>query len=293
VITIFCFQQVRRHPYALFGWLWFVGTLVPVIGLVQVGEQAMADRYTYIPLLGPAISLVWWMEEVGRCRLKHFEGVRLERIAGVCAVVVLLLLTRHQLGYWQDTVALFGHAIDVTADNPSAQFTEGVGLEREGDFRKAMVHYRVATAIDPDYGKAFYNMGQVLRKQGYWNQAVEAYSAAARCNASDLPTELNLANSLSHVGRNREAIAHFDHALNLAPDSIEALNNLAWILATNPDPQLRDGPRAVRLAEHAGTITGYKLPFVLGTLAAAYAEAGRFNEAIGSAEQACARAGEA
>jgi tetratricopeptide (TPR) repeat protein len=203
------------------------------------------------------------------------------------------LVTRHQLGYWQDTVTLFEHAVEVTADNPSAQFALGVGLEKQGQLGKATVRYRVATAIDPNYGKAYYNLGQLLRKQGHWPQAVDAYLAAARCNPNDLPTQLNVASALPHVGRNPDAIAHFERALELDPKSIEALNNLAWLLSTNPDPHTRNGSRAVQLAEQACGITEFRAPFLLGTLAAAYAEAGRFGDAVLTGEQACARAGEA
>ena len=181
----------------------------------------------------------------------------------------------------------------VTADNPSAEFALAVGLEGEGQASKAMVHYRVAVAIDPQYTKAYYNMGQILRKAGYWPQAAAAYLAAARLNPLDLSTQLNLASVLPHLGRTREAIAHFNKALELDPKSVEGLNNLAWLLCTSPESDLRDGARAVQLAERACSLSGFQTPIFLGTLAAAYAEAGRFTEAVATAQSAAALAGQA
>lgn len=289
LITILCFIQARKRPYLLFGWFWFLGTLVPVIGLVQVGEQAMADRYTYIPLIGPAISLICLVVDTVLARWPK-TAVRQSALAGFLVLASLVVLTRHQLAYWRDTTTLFEHALAVTADNPSAQFALGVGLENQGDVRKAMVRYRVAVSIDPQYGKAYYNMGQALRKQGLWREAVEAYLTAIRTMPNDLPAQLNLASALPHLGQNSEAITHFDRALELDPDSLEALNNLAWLLSTCPEPETRNGSRAVQLAERGCALTHSKAPFMLGTLAAAYAEAGRFGDAVLAGEQAAARA---
>jgi tetratricopeptide (TPR) repeat protein len=298
LVSAFCLLQLRPRPYLAVGWFWFLGTLVPVIGLVQVGEQAMADRYTYIPLIGPAIALVWGLSELvgsssvlaaAERRRKHW--VTLCGRGGILALLALLaILTRNQLGYWQNTVTLFDHAMAVTADNPSAQFSLGVGLEREGQLGRAMVHYRVAVAIDPNYWKAYYNLGQLLRKSGSWQAAADAYLAAVRSNPTDLPTELNLASVLPHLGRSREAITWFNKVLIENPTSVEALNNLAWLLSTSPDSDLRDGARAVQFAEHACSLTDFKTPAFLGTLAAAYAEAGRFGDAVTTAQNAAALA---
>jgi hypothetical protein len=273
--------------------LWFMGLMVPVIGLVQVGEQAMADRYTYLSLIGPAFSLGCWLVEVAGTNRPALPSRRVAEIFGLCLVVLLTFLTRHQLAYWTDTISLFEHAVAVTADNPAAQFAIGVGLEKSGDASKAMVRYRVATAIDPTYHSAYYNMGQLLRKRACWPEAAEAYLRAAAHNPNDVATELNLASVLPHVGRFDDAVLHFEKALSLDPDSIEALNNLAWLLSTCNDPGTRDGARAVQLAERGCALTRSKAPFFLGTLAAAYAEAGRFSDAIATAEKACALAQEA
>ena len=288
LISVLCLVQARQRAYLAVGWFWFLGMLVPVIGLVQVGEQAMADRYTYLSMIGPVIALAWWGNEM-------MKSLRMPaKLFGLVATLIVLAgLTRHQLAYWQNTVTLFEHAIAVTADNPSAQFAAGVGLEEEGQTNKAMVRYRVAVAIDPHYAKAYYNMGQVFRKEGNWQAAAQAYIAAARWNPSDVPTQLNLANVLTHLARNAEAIVHYERALELDPNSVEGLNNLAWLLATCPDAKLRGGVRAVQLGERACQLTDFKVPVFLGTLAAAYAEAGRFTDAVGAAQSASTLATEA
>jgi tetratricopeptide (TPR) repeat protein len=299
LITVLCILQARRRPYLAVGWFWFVGMLFPVIGLVQVGEQAMADRYTYLPLLGPAIALAWWLSERVESDLRFSRLNVFNAFNGrpVCGTVFLLLaaatvipLTRHQLSFWQDTITLFQHAVAVTADNPSAQFALGVGLEKEGQPGKAMVRYRIATAIDPRYGKAWYNMGQLLRKSGQWQAAAESYLAANRANPHDLATHLNLAGVLARLGKYRQAVQLFDDALKIDPNSIEGLNNLAWLLSTAPEASVRDGGRAVTLAERGCSLTEFKMPVLLGTLGAAYAESGRFAEAAAAAERACAAA---
>jgi Flp pilus assembly protein TadD len=305
LVSILCILQLRTRPYLGVGWFWFLGMLVPVIGMVQVGEQAMADRYTYLPLIGPVISLVFWLSErFGRGAAAETTSERKKNsrhrrrgtssIPGLAAVVavaaVLIPLTRHQLSFWQDTITLFQHAVAVTADNPSAQFALGVRLEKEGQPGKAMVRYRVATAIDPGYGKAWYNMGQLLRKSGQWQAAAESYLAADRANPHDLATQLNLASVFARLGKYREAVQHFDDALKIDPNSIEGLNNLAWLLSTAPEASVRDGGRAVTLAERGCSLTEFKMPILLGTLGAAYAESGRFAEATTAAERACAAA---
>ena len=298
-ITAFCVLRLKRQPYLAVGWFWFLGTLVPVLGLVQVGEQAMANRYTYIPLVGPVIALVWATAEFLSARFGARQDGQPARNFATCAgtaaagVVVALVWVAHvQVGYWRNTVTLFDYAISVTPDNPSAHFALGVGLEKQGEISRAMVQYRVALKIDPNYTKASYNLGQLFSKAGDSLRAAEYFADALRSNPNDLPSRLNFAGCLQRLGRAREAIAQFEQALRQDPDNIQALNNLAWILAANPDPQLRNGPRAVELAERAGALSQNRVPVMIGTLAAAYAEAGRFSDAATAAERAAAVAGE-
>jgi hypothetical protein len=148
LVSVLFIRLAWRRPYLAVGWFWFVGMLLPVIGFVQVCEQAMADRYTYLPLIGPVISLVWWAFDEVPSRMGR-ANVHLGVAASVIVVAVLFGLTRYQLDYWQNTAALFEHAVAVTADNPSAQFGVGMGLAEQEQMSKAMVRFRVALAIDP------------------------------------------------------------------------------------------------------------------------------------------------
>ena len=150
-----------------------------------------------------------------------------------------------------------------------------------------MVHYQAALAINPFEEQAHYNLAQLLRKSGNWQQAADHYFAALQARPADSKSRLNLANVLPHLGRAREAILLYGDVLQADPDSIEAANNLAWLLATTEEAELRNGPRAIQLAQHACELTHYKMTTVVGTLAAAYAEAGRFAEAVATVEKAC------
>jgi tetratricopeptide (TPR) repeat protein len=309
LLFVWCLTRLRRQPYLAVGWFWFLGTLVPVIGLVQVGEQSMANRYTYIPLIGPAIALVWGIWDAAaalsfsgkqaiaaKTNPPPGRGPRSALILpwALCSLLLAGLVwgTHRQILHWRDTLSLFSYAIAVTPDNPSAHFALGVALEKAGQISQAMVQYRVALAIDPSYAKADYNLGQLFSKAGDLPSAVAHFRAAVRSNPNDLASRLNLANSLQRLGRTKDAVPVYEECIRRDPDSIEALNNLAWILATDPDPQFRNGARAVQLAERAVELSHSTLPVMIGTLAAAYAEAGRFGDAVAAAEKAVAAAAE-
>jgi tetratricopeptide (TPR) repeat protein len=271
--------------------------MVPVIGLIQVGEQAMADRYTYIPLMGPTIALVWLVAELfaglAECGVRSTVSKLFPAFIAVALLALCCLLTHRQIQYWRDTVTLFSHAAAVTANNSTAEFFVGLGLEKQGEPARAMVHYRAALAINPYEFQAHYNLAQLLRKSGEWQAAAEHYAAVLRMRPNDGKARLNLANALPHLGRAKEAVLLYGEVLQTDPDSIEAANNLAWLLATTTEAELRDGPRAVQLARHACELTQFKMTTLVGTLAAAYAEAGGFAEAVATVEKACALAAEA
>jgi tetratricopeptide (TPR) repeat protein len=150
----------------------------------------------------------------------------------------------------------------------------------------------VATAIFPGNIEAHRNLAYLLRRQDHLAAAEEEYYTLLAMNPDDLAAQLGLADIFNHLGRPDKAAAHFNEALRIKPDSTEAMNNLAWTLATSPDTNVRDGKRAVELAERACELTHYQKTIYLGTLAAAYAEAGRFDDAIAMAQKACAMASE-
>ena len=290
-ISVLCVCQLFRRPYLAVGWFWFLGTAVPIIGLVQVGGQAMADRYTYIPLIGPVISLVWLVSDWFKT---NFSRKFILAPATVVLLAACALAARRQVQFWENTVTLSEHTIAVTTDNPSMQFCLGAGLEQEGRLREAMVHYRIQAALSPQDYRVHYSLAGVLGKQGRWEDALKEYQTAADlgANPDDYIAHLNFADALTHLGRVPEAVLQLNEALLLKPDSPDILNNLAWTLATSPEADVRDGARAVELAQRACDLTNFKQTMVVGTLAAAYAEAGRFDDAIATAEKACALASE-
>jgi hypothetical protein len=294
-ISIFCLLQLSRRPYLFTGWFWFLIALGPVIGLVQVGSAAMADRYTYISLIGPAISLVWWATDWAEAHwFRRFLLVPLAiLLLGACAIA-----TRRQLEFWRNSVSLFEHTVAVTTENAFAQFGLAGGLEHEGRLQEAMRHYFIEEAIAPEDYRTHYSVGDCFRMQGRWQLALREYNAAvsAGINADkgiahlDVAASLAIADVLLHLGREREAADQLEAALRMKPEATEVLNNLAWLLATCPDASIRDGARAVSLAERACQLTDYKTTIIVGTLAAAYAEAGRFDDAMATAERAIALA---
>jgi protein O-mannosyl-transferase len=412
----------KQRPYLLVGWLWFAGMLVPVIGLVQVGKQSLADRYTYLPHIGLFIAAVWGLAALAN-RLKPAR--LLSTVAAALVLIACGIVTTRQLSYWRDTRTLFQRTADVTSRNfvayavlgndcvergklaegiewcrksldiapdySEAHNTLGNIYARQENYDEAVVHYRAAAA-DATYADPRVGLGDVLVKQGKFAEAEAQCREALRLAPMHLPALFTLATALHSqskldeaadyyrrilslnpklftphrllgnlllaqgkaeeavaqlrlavnirpgdadtrtvlgvalldLGRTDEAAAQFMEATRLQPgnamghyqlarihqqrketraaierlrlalkaqpDWPESLNDLAWILAANRDPTVRNGKEAVALAERACKLTDYKEPLLLGTLAAAYAEAGRFSNAISSAEKARAAA---
>jgi tetratricopeptide (TPR) repeat protein len=409
----------RRRPYLLTGWLWYLIMLVPVIGIIQVGVQARADRYTYLPQIGLYLLLTWGAAEL--C-----AGWRHRRVVlGGCATVILVALifcARAQTAYWRNSESLWTHTLACNSDNYTAHNNLGDALLQKGNVDEAIVQYQKALQIYPDYAEAHYNLGCALLKKGNVDEAITQYQKALQITPDDAGVHNNLGNALLTKGNVDEAVAHFQQALQITPDFAEArynlgnalltkgnvdeaivhyqralqiepdyaeahnnlgnallkkgsmdeaivhyqkalqitpdfaeahnnlgnallkkgsvdeaithfqqalqitpdyaeahnnlgnalfqkgkmdeaivqyqkalqitpdyaeaLNNLARVLATCPQASLRNGNKAVELAQRANQLTGDGNPVVLDTLAAAYAEAGRFSEAIETATRA-------
>lgn len=301
-VSVLCVRQFRNRPFLTVGWFWYLGTLVPVIGVVQVGQQAMADRYTYIPLIGFTISLVWLL---AGCRA---PGTLRKILLAALTLTVLgacLATTHHQLQYWRNSITLFEHAVAVTADNPIAQRNLGGALEVQGNPSVAAVRYRVSIAIEPCDPDAHYNLGRILKDQGRWPQAAEEFLAMARLKPDFYLPHLVLVELLSRSGRPQEAVGQMEEALRLLPGlatgsldksvlqpTVGMLNNLAWILATDSHPENQDADHAVQFAERASELAQHQNGAIMRTLAASYAAAGRFKEAVSTAEKACVLATE-
>jgi tetratricopeptide (TPR) repeat protein len=409
----------KTHPYLLTGWLWFVGMLVPVIGLVQISTYAHADRYTYLPQIGLYLAGTWMVADwVGQGRARRVT-------LGAAALTILsalLVAAWHQTTYWRDSETLWTHTLECTEDNyvahynlgtamlddgrtddAIAQFNKtleinstyvdarnnlgmafvkqgrmdqaisefreavkidpsdgdahnnlGMALDQQGRTQEAIAEYREAVKINPANADACYNLGMALDGQGRTEDAIAAYREALRINPGDADTHSNLggalleegrvdeavaqyreasrihpadarahsdlAEALSRQGGAEDAIAEYREALGINPAEVEAgnslgnlllsqgrtaeaidalrkalehqpanatiQNTLAWILATASQPSLRNGAGAVQLATQASQSSGGGNPVFLDTLAAAYAEAGRFPEAIQTAQKA-------
>ncbi|HWY75989.1 MAG TPA: hypothetical protein VN281_10250 [Verrucomicrobiae bacterium] len=237
----------RARAYLVVGTLWFAGMLVPVIGLVHIGSQAMADRYTYLSSVGLFIATTWGLVElISKVPASKFIAVP----AAVAGLAGCLWGTHRLLPVWNNSVALFQRAV----------------------------------AINPDNSVALYNLAAGLMEKGKLDEGAAKLEEALRIEPGLASSEASLAWALSKQGRIAEAISRYQAVLRAEPYSIQALNNLAWILATEPNAQFRDGIEAVRLAERATELSGGTNALVIGTLAAAHAEAGQFDAAV-----ACAR----
>ena len=218
----------RRFPYLLVGWLWFTGTLVPVIGLVQVGGQAMADRYTYLPSLGVLALAVWGAYELTQGW--RYPVLALS-VAGGAAVILCLALTRQQIGYWQDGEALFRHAFEVTANNYLAHNNLGAALAMKGQTDEAIGQYQEAIRLKPDYAEAHNNLGAAFYHQRRSGEAIRQYQEAIRLKPDYAEAHGNLGIALVEKGQTDEAIRQFQEALRLKPDYADARKNLAVMLA--------------------------------------------------------------
>jgi len=292
--SIAAFTWLRTRPYVLVGWLWFLGTLIPVIGLLQVGLQSMADRYSYIPSIGLFVAVVWLVADLAAGLPVSSPWSVVRRIApatvGVSALIACAVLTEPQIGYWKNNETLYRHALKVAPDNPLIIGNLGCALVEAGRYKEATDYLEQALKGHPGSAEAQVSWGVALGMQGRNEEAVNHYHRAIELNPQLERPHYLLAGSLLAQGERSKAAREYEIALQINPDSSEAANDFAWILATAPDPALRNGPRAVALGETACRLTKYSDPLFIGTLAAAYAEAGRFEDAVKAAKKAEATA---
>jgi tetratricopeptide (TPR) repeat protein len=363
-LTTLCLWRARRRPYLLVGWFWFLIMLAPVIGLVQIGKQAMADRYTYLPSIGLCLIAAGGMAELAS-RSKPWRAAMILLAIGL--VLACVPATWRQLGFWQDDVKLFSHAIEVRqADNYEGYLFLGNALVRAGRLDAAIQNYQASLQIDPDemshQEEAHYNVGAVLAAQKKFQEAAVHFAAALQLDPNNADahaglgrvlaaqkeyaeaeaeytkalalkqalalkpddpaitkalraatlmaqSEIALTNYLEVLktnptaeihaavsaililqGNPQGAVEHYQAGLRLQPDSPEILNNLAWLLSTCADARIRNGAQAVNYAKRACELTHDRQVTAIGTLAAAYAEAGQFDEAVATAQKACALA---
>jgi len=351
LLTVIGFRWLRSRPYGLVGWLWFLVMLLPVIGLVQVGGQSIADRYTYLPSIGIFIILVWGIGEIAMISKRWLAGVT---IGATALLLACLLATQYQLKYWKNSSTLFRRAIEVTKENNSpSYFGLGYALWHEaGDldgavtnFKAALqagstypweldsvmtlhdlgcvllfsdrpaeaeIQFRAALEKDPKNGYTHKYLGDALSNQGKTAESETEYDTAAQLRPEDtvLLQQIEASQTLAKLretsktgptseiytqiaeiegsqGMFRDAERDYLAALKLKPDSPDILNNLAWLLAVCPDQKVRDGGQAVQYAQRACDLTQFQQTICIGTLAAAYAAAGNFDDAMATAHRAC------
>jgi len=214
--------------YLAVGWLWYLGTLVPVIGLIQVGEQAMADRYTYFPLIGVFVMIAWGISELS----EKWQGRRvLLGVASGLSLVILMLVAARQARYWHDDITLFQHTVEVTQNNFQIYNNLAKVLGHKGKFQEAATQFTNALLIKPDSALTHYNLGVALFRGGRPEEAARHYVQALSIQPGLEPAHYQLAVLLAAEGRYQEAIAHYTQALDLDPGHEEAHLNLALALA--------------------------------------------------------------
>jgi Flp pilus assembly protein TadD len=228
-ISLLVFRWARKVPYLVTGWLWYLGTLLPLIGLKQVGLwPAMADRFAYVPLIGLFIMVVWGMADLT-------VGWRYRRAAlswsSGALLAVLMLLTWNQLRYWKNSTALFAHALAVTENNYVAHNNLGTALDEQGRARDAMVQFLEAVRIRPNFSRAHNNLGNALSREGKHQQAIRHFYKALVVEPNMAGFHLNLGNALENQGKIKEAAFHYAKALQLDPTFAEAYFNLGNLLA--------------------------------------------------------------
>jgi Flp pilus assembly protein TadD len=284
--TTFALRTARRRPYLCVGWLWFLGTLVPVSGLVQVGLHAMADRYTYVPLVGLFIAAVWGLAEL---RIRSARLGRLLPLAAAAVVVASAVATARQVRYWRDSVTLFEHTCDVSPDSGWSHRMLGTALAAAGRNEEAVSRFQIALSQWPEDPIAHNNLGHSLADLGRDAEAEQAYRQAVRFAPDDVtylvnlgtllarrgdlqgsltpleeavrlapeyvPAHIHLGKSLAMLGRMEEAASHFAAATQLEPGNVAAWNNLAAAQAATGryDAAVQAAAAALRAAETSGS----------------------------------------
>jgi len=226
-VSFLFFLQRRRQPFLLMGWAWFVVTLLPVIGLVQVGIQSMADRYTYIPSVGILLMVSWGACELSR-QWRH--QVMILSLAGAAAIVLCLAVTRQQIGYWQNSETLFYHCLKVTDNNEVARINLGIAYLDRNDVDAAITQFQDAIQFKQSAVVAYNNLGNALIKKGNTAAAINEFNEAIKWGPELPDPHNNLATLLEEKGQTNDALAQFREAIRLNPDYVEAHNNLAQLL---------------------------------------------------------------
>ena len=280
-VTVLCVAARRKAPYLLVGWGWFLVTLAPVIGVVQVGAQAAAERYTYLPHIGLAILVGWGGADLAR---RFRRGPQMAAVLVAAIVVFLGVRAFQHTAPWRNSVAFWQHVIETDCDGrlPDARHSLGVALEKRGQIDEAIAAYRTALAMAPSYAQPHINLANLLATGGRLAEAIEHYRQAVQSDPRSVLAHCNLATTLDQCGRTDEAYAEFQTALTLDPQSVEARNNLANVLAGHNqiDAAVEQFERALALRPQAAEIHF--------NYAQALAKAGRLDAAVAQLREAVA-----
>lgn len=280
-LTAIVFIRRRKNPYLIVGWFWYLIMLIPVIGIVQVGLQGHADRYTYLPQIGLEIALVWliWdLTKSWRQRKIVLSG------AGALVVCTLSILSWKQATHWRDTEALWRHTLAVTPDSDVAHAGLGGILFVRGRIDESIDHYESALRLRDGNVAAHFGLGRALAAKQKTDAAIFHFQKALSIQPDYIGASNDLGVLFASKGEIKEAVAAWEQSLSFDPENADAANNIAWVRATAADGDLRDGRKALKLAQIA-LRAGGENPVVLRTLAAAQAENGEFAEAIATCQQ--------
>jgi tetratricopeptide (TPR) repeat protein len=230
--TAFSLWRIKKSPYLAVGWFWFLGMLVPVIGITQVGMQSMADRFTYLPGIGLLIVLVWGADEL----FKRPEQKKFLAVAGAVALTGCLGVTAIQINYWQNDLKLFAHAVEVTTDNYPAEVCLGEALQRAGRRDEAFALYADAVRLQPDYPLAQFDLAMSLLERGNSLEASNHLAIAAQLSPHDAVLQYDFGLLLAQRGNPGEAAAFFRAALAAKPDFADARRQLNQVLNGTNSP---------------------------------------------------------
>jgi tetratricopeptide (TPR) repeat protein len=228
LISLFAYRRRSQYPFIIVGWLWFLGTLLPVIGLIQVGSQSMADRYTYVPLIGLFLIAAWGTHAA----VAHYRRGKKALVASACIITVgLSMLTWLQIGHWKNSIELFTHALQYTSGNYVMHNNLGICLADEGDFDGAIAEFEKALAIAPNYKRSQYNLGNSLLAKGEIKASIKHYQEALRIDPGYVKARYNLGIALMYAGRHDESISQYYEVLKLSPNFEDARKLLGIQLA--------------------------------------------------------------
>jgi tetratricopeptide (TPR) repeat protein len=231
-ISFFAVRMIKKSPYFIVGWLWYLGTLVPVIGLVQVGNQSMADRYTYIPLIGLFFIVSWGVPQFVQ-RWRNFK--KNLPIIAVIILLILMLVTFIQVSYWKNSISLYEHTLRVTKNNYIAHNNLGTSYREEGLIDNAIKQFEKALSIKPEYAVAHNNLGNILQEQGLYGDAIKHYQEALRIDPDYVDVYYNLGNTFQEQGLFDDAIKYYKEAIRINPEYMKAQNNLGVTLIHKGD----------------------------------------------------------